>query len=85
MRTMKNQKTGQELQVIKHIILKNFWEYYIIAADTNDTENQVYLCLVLGEETELGDVYLPEIKPYLASITSNLSEVMPAPGWAWAA
>lgn len=74
-------KYGQELKVVEHIILKNMWEYYVLDAPTN-TED-VKLCLVMGFEQEIGDVYLPEIKPYIISRTKNLNEVMPADGCRW--
>lgn len=82
MRTMINEK-GQKLKVTEHIILRNFWEYYVIDAETN--EGEVKLCYVLGNENELGDVYLPEIKPYILSKTNRLDDLMPAPGFSWEA
>mgnify|MGYP006059301801 CR=1 FL=1 len=69
------------LKVTEHIIIKNLWEYYVCDAPTNTLD--VKLCLVVGDETELGDVYLPEIKPFVVMRTSDLTEVMAAPGWFW--
>lgn len=73
---------GNKVQVIEHIILKNFWEYYVLKAHTN--RKNVKLCFVLGDENEMGDVDMNEIAPYIISRTTNLEEVMPATGWRWA-
>lgn len=79
MRTMTNQY-GSKLNVIEHIILKNGWEYYV----TDDKHDKDTIrCLVMGFETELGDVYMPEIKPYMVSRTRDLSDLAPASGWQW--
>ncbi len=79
MRTMKN-KDGHSINVIEHIILTNFWEYYV----TEDNYGEgIQFCLVLGDYDELGDVYLPELEPYIVSRTKRLDSVMPAPGWEW--
>lgn len=81
MRKMINKETGTEINVVAHAMTKNMWEYYI----TDDADGDYSLCLVMGFETELGDVYLPEIEPYLISRTKNLEEVLPAEGWQWEA
>lgn len=77
---MINVQTKVIINVTEHIIIKNFWEYFV--TDDKQGEDTVR-CLVLGFETEIGDVYLPEIKPYIISRTKNFDEVMPAPGWEW--
>lgn len=81
-RNMRN-KHGTRLRVTRHIVLKNMWEYYV----TDDRfDADTVRCLVVGFETELGDVYLPEIKPYIISDTKSegLPEgLMAAPGWEW--
>lgn len=79
MRVMSNGR--HNLKVIEHIILKNFWEYYVIDTETN--EGEIKQCFVMGSENELGDVYLPEIKPYIISRTTNLKEVACAAGYSW--
>lgn len=73
--------SGEKLKVTEHIILKNFWEYYVLEAETNTSD--VKLCLVMGAETEIGDVYLPEIKPYVISRTKKLENILPAPNYSW--
>lgn len=82
MRTMTHHKTGVQLKILEHIILKNLWEYYVCEAPTNTSD--IKLCLVMGFETEIGDVSLSEIKPYIALRTKDLKELMPAPGYDWA-
>ena len=73
--------SGRKVKVLEHIILRNFWEYYIVDTETNT--NDVKYCFVMGEENEWGDVYLPEIKPYIISRTKDLMGVMPPAGYAW--
>jgi len=79
MRTMYN-ADGSGINVVEHIMVKNMWEYYVSEDTGNDN---VRFCLVLGYETEMGNVDLREIEPYIILRTSNLSEVLPAPGWSW--
>ena len=78
MRKMTNGTTT--ITVTAHIILKNFWEYYV--TDDKWTDD-IVRCLVLGAEDEIGDVSLDEIAPYKLCQTENLGEVAPAPGWSW--
>jgi hypothetical protein len=79
MRTMVN--GAQRLKVIEHIILRNFWEYYVIDAPTNTDD--VKLCYVMGAEDELGDVSMSEIRPYVITRTRKLKDVAPAVGFSW--
>ena len=76
---MRKNDTDITINVTEHIILRNFWEYYI--TDEEFTSG-IKRALVLGYETELGDVSLSEIKPYAISRTRDL-DIMPAPGWTW--
>ena len=78
MRKMKN-KYGI-VNVLEHIILRNYWEYYITDDKFND---DVVRSVVMGDETELGDISLSEIKPYVMSRTKRLDEIAPASGWEW--
>jgi len=68
------------LIVVEHIILKNFWEYYVTSDQFSE---DIRVCLVMGAETELGDVSMEEIKPYVVSKTKDLNEIAPASGWNW--
>jgi hypothetical protein len=79
MRKMKT-KYGTVLNVVEHIILKNFWEYYV--TDEKFTDD-IVCCLVMGDEQEIGDVSLSEIKPYVISRTKKLDDIMPASGCEW--
>lgn len=86
MRRMIHEDNGTVLKVIKHIMLRNFWEYYILADEPRSARNEdTAFALVMGDYTELGSVYLPEIEPYVISRTAELSNgVAPATGYRWA-
>ena len=71
---------GTTVDVIEHIMLVNHWEYYILeAAD----EYGIAFALVVGDYTEMGNVSMDEIAPYIVSRTTRLDEIMPAPNWSW--
>ena len=84
MRKMINE-SGTVLKVEEHIITSNFWEFYIVADEEGGEPNpDVKFALVMGDNTELGDVYLPEIEPYIITRTSDLATgVAPAAGYRW--
>ena len=65
--------------VHQHIILKNFWEYYLGKAD----KDGIAFGYVMGFENEWGDVSMEEIKPYIMTQTTDLDEVMPPAGYSW--
>lgn len=76
-------KGNQVVEVIEHIILRNFWEYYVLNEKTNTDD--IKFCLVMGDVTEMGDVSMQEISPYIISkkkVTKSL-DIMPVPGWEW--
>lgn len=78
MRQMRDEH-GTTVDVIEHILLRFYWEYYILeAAD----EDGIAFALVVGDYTEMGSVSMDEIEPYIVSRTSNL-DIMPAPEWSW--
>jgi len=63
MRVMK--RPGQmfaELEVTRHIMTKNMWEYYLEEPD----ENGIAFGVVMGFDTELGYVDMAEIAPYIS-------------------
>jgi hypothetical protein len=73
---------GAKVNVIQHIILSNGWEYYVT---TDKHDEDIVRCVVMGFETELGDVYLPELERYIVSrrpVYKN-TELLPAKGWKW--
>ena len=67
--------------VHQHIILKNFWEYYLGETD----KDGVAFGFVMGFENEWGSVYMPEIHPYIMSRCGGnmLNEIMPPEGYYW--
>lgn len=69
--------------VTEFFMLINGWEYFVLERDENCPPN-CETCLVYGDEIEAGDVYLPEVAPYLTCKSKDLSEVMPPPGYVWA-
>lgn len=80
MRKMRNKSYGTVVNVTSMAIARNFWEYFI--TDQKFTDD-IVCAVVSGFETEMGDISLSEIKPYLMTSTKNLDGIMPAPGWEW--
>ena len=78
-------KGNLKLDVVEHIILRNMWEYFVLAnePDTHAPDPDIVYALVMGFENEIGTVSLSEIKPHVFSRTSNLNEIMPASGFQW--
>jgi hypothetical protein len=74
-------KGGEPFTVHQHIILKNFWEYYLGETD----KDGVAFGYVMGIENEWGSVYLPEIKPYIIgeARANDLFHIMPPEGYYW--
>lgn len=82
MRKMRRIGTDIVINVTSYRMLVNKWEYYI----TDDKHNEdIVRALVMGFETELGDISLSEITPYTMCQTNDLNEVLPAIGWEWVA
>ena len=81
MRQMQQHNNGSTLKIEQHVILRNFWEYYLEAPD----ENGIAFGFVMGLENELGYVSLDEIAPYaiMATKGDNLNDIFPASGWDW--
>ena len=69
---------GTEVKVEEHIIVKNFWEFYLTKG-TGD----IRFGVVYGDEVEAGDVCMSEIKPFILTRTKDLSNIQPPPGWHW--
>ena len=70
---------SSKFEVAEHIILQNFWEYYIEEPDSNG----IAFGFVMGFENEWGSVDLNELKPYILTRTNQLDEVMPPAGYCW--
>ena len=79
-------KGNLKLNVVEHIILRNMWEYYVLAAepDTHAPDPDIVYALVMGFNDEIGAVSLSEIRPHIISRTEQLDGIMPADGYRWA-
>ena len=84
MRKMRGNSLGEDgiCTVVEHIMTKIMWEYYILKTDLDEDDDQYKTALVVGDYTEIGGVYIPEIEPHIISRTTNLN-LMAAPGWEW--
>ena len=74
------------LKVVEHIILRNFWEYYVLERELGDVvthDPDIVYALVMGDSQEIGKVSMYEIKKYIFSRTTDLSELAPAIGYSW--
>ena len=80
MKEMTNNDGTITLKIVEHIMTRNLWEYYVT---TNKFNKHIVQCLVMGDFTEIGDVDLDEIKPYIISRTTNFEDIAPASGWRW--
>lgn len=80
MRTAVSNEVGIRLNVVEHIMTRNLWEFYIT---DKKASGDIVEALVMGHETEIGDVSLSEIKPYITMRTTDLSEIMPPEGYNW--
>ena len=76
-----NEDPSEPFAVAQHIILKNFWEYYLEPAD----ENGIAFGYVMGFENEWGSVDVDEISPHILSRASGsmLNDIMPPEGYYW--
>ena len=80
MRKMKNKKYGTVVNVEKVMITTNMWEYFIT---DNKFTDDIVTAVVDGFETELGDISLNEINPYVIASTEKLDGLLPAKNWEW--
>jgi hypothetical protein len=79
-RTMVRDDMVKAVVVQAWAITVNGWEYYILSQPDSDG---IVEAIVYGDEIERGDVSLREIKPYVATHTADLYEIMPLRGWHW--
>ena len=79
-------KGNLKLKVVEHIILRNMWEYYILAdePDTHAPDPDIVYALVMGDHDEIGTVSLSEIGPHILTRTTELNTIFPAAGYSWA-
>ena len=77
-------KGNLKLKVVEHIILRNMWEYFVLADEAGDEpDSDIKYALVMGFNDEIGTVSMSEIKPYIISRTTDMSELLPASGYHW--
>ena len=77
-RNIIDDKGGEPFTVHQHIILRNFWEYYL-----GMDKDGIAFGYVMGFENEWGSVDLNEIAPYIITRTTALDEIMPPAGYRW--
>ena len=80
-RQMRSLDSGTVVTVHAWLMTRNMWEYFLLDPKP-DTVGNVF-SLVMGDETEMGDVNLPELRPFLCSFTRELDDLAPADGWEW--
>ena len=77
-------KGNLKLKVVEHIILRNMWEYYVLADEDGDEPNSdIKYALVMGFNDEIGTVSMSEIEPHIFSRTQDLDGLEPASGYTW--
>jgi|TARA_R110002051_G_scaffold277083_1_gene338447 hypothetical protein len=76
-----NEDSPEPFVVTQHIILRNGWEYYLEAEDSDG----VAFGYVMGFANEWGCVSMDEIKPHIASIArgDELNYIMAPFGYYW--
>lgn len=79
-RTIRNAEDGSVLTVHRHLLTHNGWEYYLL---DGEEESDIRFALVQGIESELGDVSMKELHPYVRCDTYELDGIMPPIGWSW--
>jgi len=78
-------KGNLKLNVVEHIILRNMWEYFVLADEAGDEpDSDIKYALVMGFNDEIGTVSMSEIEPHIFSRTSSLAGILPASGYQWA-
>ena len=77
-------KGNLKLKVVEHIILRNMWEYFVLADEAGDEpDSDIKYALVMGFNDEIGTVSMSEIKPHIISRTTDMNELLPASGYHW--
>ena len=77
-------KGNLKLDVVEHIILRNMWEYFVLADEAGDEpDSDIKYALVMRFNDEIGTVSMSEIKPHFISRTTDMNELLPASGYHW--
>jgi hypothetical protein len=82
-RKMRQLDEDLTITVTRHIILSNLWEIYVVADEEPSEDPDIIFTLTVGQFTELGYQSLKELNQYIISDTTDLHELVPAPGWTW--
>ena len=80
MRKAINKKLNITINVVEHIMTRNLWEFYIT---DNKHDDDIVEALVMGHETELGDISINSIKPFISMRTYDMSGLLPPEGYEW--
>lgn len=75
----------QVITVTEWIALQNLWEIYVFDTIEQENGDKEYLTLTLGQhiEPEMGSQWESEIRPNIMTRSTNLHDLLPAPGWKW--
>ncbi len=77
-------KGNLKLKVVEHIMLRNMWEYFVLADEAGDEpDSDIKYALVMGFNDEIGTVSMSEIQPHVISRTTDMNELLPASGYHW--
>ena len=80
-RAMRRLATNTVVTVHSHAMTRNRWEYFFLDRKPDSRKNMC--AVVMGFETEMGDVHIPEIEPFVLMVTRDLHDLMPCDGWEW--
>lgn len=80
MRTATHIKDKSQLNIVELIMTLNLWEFFITDKKQSD---DIVQALVMGYETEIGDVSLKEISPFIQMRTKDLQNTLPPEGYKW--
>ena len=84
MKMRKMIKGNLKLDVVEQIILRNMWEYFVLADEAGDKpDSDIKYALVMCFNDEIGAVSMSEIKPHVISRTDQLCDILPASGYQW--
>lgn len=74
---------GSEVTVYEHIITQKLWEFFIL---DNNKDQDVREAIVMGFDTEMGDVSMKEIEPFIITrtvVNEQEPPLMPPPNGKW--
>jgi hypothetical protein len=80
-RKLRRNDTNSIVTVHSFAMTRNMWEYFFLDPKPNSAKNMC--AIVYGNECEMGDVHIPEIEPHLMTVSRDLADLAPPPGWEW--